>query len=893
MTKRYRPTHVGGAMTALLLCLGTHDAMAQQPAATTAERNAARREFHIAAQPLEAALLSFGAQAGLSIGAAPALVQGRNSVAVDGSFTPQEALDRLLAGTGIVSRIDLEQRTVALSAAERRSEVTVPVPALTSVTTSVRPLAAPQPLPEEITVTGSRIRGAPVSSPVIRLSQEQMRDAGQTNLGEVARSLPQAFSGGQNPGVGAGALGEQNLNVNSASTLNLRGLGPDATLTLFNGKRLSYGSATQAVDIASLPIAAVDRLEVVADGASALYGSDAVGGVANIVLKRDYQGVSTTARFGAATDGGDEQQQYSIVGGTRWDGGGLIATYDFERDLPITARQRSYTAKLEGASTLLPYQRHHSAVVSGHQQLLDNLEFSMDALYSDRRKQNFLPFTAGASYLVSGNEQVATVETFTVSPSLKLTLPGGWTSSAYFVYGEDRTHSRSQSYANSLPSTLTTLCYCNSTSSAEVNAEGGLFQLPGGQVRLALGGGYRSNTMHLNRIGKSGATTLLSINFNVEQKSYYGYGELFVPLVSSTQGVPLVYQLSLSGAARFEDYPGMDKVATPKLGVSYAPTQDLDLKGSWGKSFKAPTLYQLYQDQFAYLYPASTFGTGFAPGATTLYLLAGNKALTPERATSWTATATLHPRNWGGAELEFSYFRINYDDRVVQPLVSSSGSLNNPIYRELIAFNPTAAQQAAAIAGAASGVTNTTAIPYNPASVVAIIDNRYRNVARQALRGFDVSARYPIDLGAAGTLTIMGAASYLTSKQQLSQGQPTVSLAGNIFNPPHFRGRAGASWERDSLTLTSYVNHIGSVTDARSNPTLRVSGQTTLDMTMRYRTDERAAMFANMELAFSIANALNDKPSIIRTNADYFTPYDSTNYSATGRFISLSITKRL
>src|SRR3546814_3459435 len=97
------------------------------------------------------------------------------------------------------------------------------------------------------------------------------------------------------------------------SALNLRGLGPDATLTLFNGHRVAYDAIGQGVDISAVPLAAVDRIEVLTDGSSALYGSDAVGGVANVILRRDYDGAVASARVGGATDGGDFEQQYNLV----------------------------------------------------------------------------------------------------------------------------------------------------------------------------------------------------------------------------------------------------------------------------------------------------------------------------------------------------------------------------------------------------------------------------------------------------------------------------------------------------------------------------------------------------------------------------------------------------
>src|SRR3546814_4884671 len=93
-----------------------------------------------------------------------------------------------------------------------------------------------------ITVTGTRIRGGTSPSPVIKIGSERIQEEGFTDLGEVIRSVPQNFAGGQNPGVSSGGFsgaGIANQNVTGGSSLNLRGLGPDATLTLLNGRRMA------------------------------------------------------------------------------------------------------------------------------------------------------------------------------------------------------------------------------------------------------------------------------------------------------------------------------------------------------------------------------------------------------------------------------------------------------------------------------------------------------------------------------------------------------------------------------------------------------------------------------------------------------------------------------
>src|SRR3546814_17826043 len=116
----------------------------------------------------------------------------------------------------------------------------------------------------QVTVTGTRIRGADVSSPIVTITQEQMRLAGHTNLGEALRALPQNYSGGQNPGVvgGASSGGISNQNITSGSGFNLRGLGPDATLTLLIVSPLPDEGPFQAIHVLSITFAASVAVEL-------------------------------------------------------------------------------------------------------------------------------------------------------------------------------------------------------------------------------------------------------------------------------------------------------------------------------------------------------------------------------------------------------------------------------------------------------------------------------------------------------------------------------------------------------------------------------------------------------------------------------------------------------
>jgi len=145
---------------------------------------------------------------------------------------------------------------------------------------------------ETIVVTGSRLAQANItsSSPVTTVDAEAFAIRGTVDVVDLVNTLPGVFAG-QTGNVGNGASG--------TSTLNLRGLGSTRTLVLANGKRLPPGSPTNyAADLNLIPNQLVERVEIVTGGASAVYGSDAVGGVANFILRDDFEGVEFDVLYG-------------------------------------------------------------------------------------------------------------------------------------------------------------------------------------------------------------------------------------------------------------------------------------------------------------------------------------------------------------------------------------------------------------------------------------------------------------------------------------------------------------------------------------------------------------------------------------------------------------------
>ena len=698
----------------------------------------------------------------------------------------------------------------------------------------------------------------------------------------MIRSIPQNFSGGQNPGVGSGASlgGLSNANYGGGSALNLRGLGPDATLTLLNGRRISYGSFSQSVDISAIPVEAVERIEMVTDGASAIYGSDAVGGVANVVLKREYDGVTVGARHGTATEGGRSTRDYTATGGATWSTGGLIATALSSSSDPIFASQRVYTRAMPSPRTIYPGLDSNSGLVNFHQSMGDVAELRLDAFKTRREQQQYLGYT-GYYY-----EQPTRNSIWRVSPSVVFFLPADWTLTIGGAWGRDEVGYGQYYHAGTAAPAYTNFCFCNRNRSYEAGAEGPLFAMAGGDARLAVGVGSHTDTFAY--VLRTASTTGTS-RYGGDEFARYGYAELSLPFISPGSQIPGIRRLEVSAAGRVEDYHSYGQVTTPKLGLIYDPGPDVTFKASWGKSFKAPTLYQKYTENAAYLMSTNTVGgSGYPADATVLMSYGGNPGLKPERARTWSASLVIHPEALPGLEAELTWFDIDYRDRVVQPLASYTQALSNPDYAEYVRYSPTDEAQSSLLSRAGAFYSYVGA--YDPDKVVAIISDEYVNAASQRVRGMDLSGTYRWHFGG-GHLNMRGSVSYLESRQQTSTGQDTYDLAGTIFNPAGYKGRLGLVWKRGGFSAAGFLNYTSGVTNTLTSAGEKTASFSTFDATLNYDTGERDDVWKGVTFGVSVENLFNRAPPLYPAAAVYYAPYDSTNYSAIGRFVSVSLSK--
>jgi iron complex outermembrane receptor protein len=188
---------------------------------------------------------------------------------------------------------------------------------------------------DRVEVTGSRIKRVDIetSQPIFQLDREDILAQGLTSIGDVIQNLT-AHGSAQNSNVNNGGNGETHV--------DLRNLGPGRTLVLVNGRRWVGGTGLGgAVDLNSIPTAAVDRIEVLKDGASVIYGSDAIAGVVNVILREDFDGAEANAYFGQYDKGDGTRESYDFTIGAAGDRFSAMLGVGYVKESPVYAGDRA------------------------------------------------------------------------------------------------------------------------------------------------------------------------------------------------------------------------------------------------------------------------------------------------------------------------------------------------------------------------------------------------------------------------------------------------------------------------------------------------------------------------------------------------------------------------
>ena len=203
---------------------------------------------------------------------------------------------------------------------------------------------------DRMTVTGSRIKRVEMEEalPITSITREQIDQAGITSAEQLMQTLNISGNGADNLASNVGLGGGDEMRSNrGVSGANLRGQGADATLVLLNGRRVAtHGLGGKTVDLNSIPFAAIERVEVLRDGASAIYGTDAIGGVINFITRRDYRGLQASAFADATEAGGANIYRGNVLfgkGDLDSDGWNAFGSLSFKRNTILRGHDRDFS----------------------------------------------------------------------------------------------------------------------------------------------------------------------------------------------------------------------------------------------------------------------------------------------------------------------------------------------------------------------------------------------------------------------------------------------------------------------------------------------------------------------------------------------------------------------
>lgn len=284
----------------------------------------ASRDISIESQPLQSALLQLSRQTGVSVFAPSDLVGGKKAPSITGTLTTTDALSRLLSGTGLDFQKNDDGSYIITTSTDNDTEQLEE--------------EKEEEVDEEIIVTGSAIRNVQPTSQVKVYTAEDITRLGVGSTEDFIRKLPQNFSGlntfSSTETTAFRQGGSQDAVGSSAA--NLGGLGVDATLILINGKRTAQTALFEGgvVNLSNIPISAIERVEIIFDGASARYGSDAIGGVINFITKKNYAGAETSARYETGRNGSDTFRLNQLAG-YNWGSGGITGTLSYQERKPV------------------------------------------------------------------------------------------------------------------------------------------------------------------------------------------------------------------------------------------------------------------------------------------------------------------------------------------------------------------------------------------------------------------------------------------------------------------------------------------------------------------------------------------------------------------------------
>ena len=856
---------------------------------------------------------------------------------------------------------------------------------------AAQPAAAPAATTlQEVVVTGTQLRGvAPAGAEVLGLKTADIQAVGAPTTNQLLSNVPQIANQFNSLPV----LGTTTVSQIQVTRLNLRdlpGLGVqsgNSTLLLVDGHRIASAGVNQfAPDADVVPPGVIDRVEIVPDGGSSIYGSDAVGGVINLITKKHVDGVHVDVRGGFAA-GGYHTINTDLSAGKAWDSGSAYIDWDFAKNSTLLNRERSYSRNIDWTTgipigrqctppnvttggvnyaapglqpntvsacdrgqfgSLYPEQKRNSIFAGVTQELSAGVTLDVRAFYTERNTDSDTGPVQASATVTSGNpfyiqipgttpgapqsvqfnwsdgRDTSHLKEWGITPTITADLGHEWQVRGMLNVGGSHSQFRSQS---SNP-TLLGQYAAGTTTQTAINpyditatpnqqllanvldyaqqgesfvkmtnmraiADGPLFTLPGGQVRLAAGVEYLSNNLRTRNAGSGlSATDFAATNFqSYSQEVKSAFGELQIPIVGPGNAVPGIQALNVSASLRYDSYNDFGNTTNPKIGVTWEPVDWITLRGSWSKSFNAPTPV----DQLGSLANSLLIVPAFfvappgrtPPAGSVLVALQGSQQnLQPQTAKQYSVGGDFRWPFLQGLKSSITYYNIDYNGLLGKPPVFNAGVFfaNFPNF---YVIQPTNAQVAAFAAQAKGGLAQVAQYiaPGAPTSVFTLIDFRTANLGSAVARGLDFSTQYRRDTEFGGWDLSVNGNYELKNTQQLGPG---LAITDNLTNITAFRIQVTAGVDYGQLRAQLTMNHNGSykLAPTPSIPQDSVGAFTVFNLFFRYAMpgeDWRK----NLSFTVNVDNLFDTDPPVYRASSSN----GYANGSTLGRLVQFGVHK--
>jgi len=856
--------------------------------------------FNIEAQTLDKALLEFGAQAHVQIMYAWDSATARlRTEGLKGDYTGREALRKLLKGTplyfveqgntiAIVSNVvPPPTRPVAVAGGSDppTSHVLDPQgaddPIVTHQDKNGKAGRATRVL-QEVIVTGTHIRGTPPQSvPLLVFTRSDIENSGYPTLEEFMDSIPENFGGVSNGAVSTPQNGLAG-NLAFGTAVDLLGLGAESTLVLVNGHRLApAGIGGSFTDISLIPLSAIERIDIEPAGASAVYGSDAVGGVVNYILRSPREPTAeSTLEYGGVTNGGLTDLRATQMLSTAWSTGSGFLSYEYNDETPLPAEARPYSQH-SLLDDLVPETRQYGVLGNVTQGLGSDLKLLSDVFYAERH--SYAPVSSSVGLPVTQEE--ADTKEYQVAVEIQGAALKTWTWNSRLSLGGNTTIEAGNEgiavpYGNRGDSRLATF---------DLGASGALGTLFSEPVLAAAGAQVRDEQITSEYTGANATIVPIARGRTVDS----AFAEAKIPLLGSLEGQikgPPRAELDIAG--RYEHYTDFGSESNPSIGLAVWPLQSVRLRASWSSSFSAPELWQLYGGQYSLLLnvPNARSASLSSP---VLELIGTNPNLTPETSTQWTAGVDITPELIRPLLLRLSYYRIDYKDRISTPNIPVLDPLGaGSQYAPFIHLNPSISELDA-LSSSPYDFLNETSFPgfgppALPTEAVAVADDSLTNIAATFTDGLNMDVQYSGDAYGYRVSAALNGAYVLAFRESPLPTAEAVEVLNTLFNPLKLRARGTIGEGRGPESVHVSLNY--------SNRYANISSWTTLDVVARYSFSGDAPLGPvahGLEVSLACTNCTDRPPPRVTSLLDTLgRGYDPTNANPLGRFLSVTLTKR-